>query len=335
MQKVTTKTRTRYLAAILAAILMCLMAVIGFSANTPKTHASTVDDEPIKVGISFPIGFKYYDYLGNYLTDLLEAQEYEVKTYRCPDGLGQSSDIDRLVYDEHIDVLIVAPFLMPVNSLTVISRALYDAKQKQVEIIVLGEFNPNFPQGITYMTLDYQGLGISYADSIFSDRPDIDENAVINIYYHADANGIDFAYGVVDGLQQYGVSDDNIKIIEIYDPSQVINSVCCMMNEYPMGIDEIVTYDFDTAELILQYYYSQGYYDSTIGIGTGIRALANDYEDDYEGALNVGFEDLGEKIIGVLDAIFLGNLFPDSVMIGGSRIIYYISFLPGHVQYVE
>ena len=329
MKNTTTKKRTGFIAAMLAAILLCMLAVICLSNTAPKVHASTAEEENLKIGISFPADKEYYDKKLDYYKDYFEAKDYTVIPTRCSNIYVQISDIKRLA--ECVDVLVIAPMAMDRYSMAEFITALNYADSLKVKIIIYGNIISNCPTGTMFIIDDYYQLGIQHAQSIISTNPNLNKNSLIYVFYFKNDDGFAYYQGVVNGLNQFGYLG-KVKEEIIGDVQEVIDAVEVILDT---GIDvaEMTTYNMETAELILQCFYNHGYDDAPLGSGTGIRVLPLEEED--EEAWNDYFNKEAQLLNEMIEALLSGADHLDVLTVDGYYVVYNNNFIPGRVQYVE
>ncbi|MBD5131024.1 MAG: sugar ABC transporter substrate-binding protein [Clostridiales bacterium] len=336
MQNNTTKKRTGYLAAILAAVLLCLITFMGFAAKPAPT--ASADGEPTsgegyRIGVSVPDESPYKEYMNSAIS--LFDFDYELLESNCYNDVAMQIEIIYNFIVLQVDALIIAPVAND-GSLQIVLDQAYN---EGIIIVVLGEPNPDYPDGITYiMQGDYYDLGFNHAEWIFQ-NPDINEESVIYVYYYLNENGDLYKQGVIDGLATFGIFA-NVECIPVTDLNKVYDqaeAVFKMREEKGLpDIDEIVTYSTAIAERILDCSYAVGYHDDTSGIG--IRAFAYGGTDSGDGEANELDEEYKEEyenykqltaqiIAGTVAALLNGE-------INGGSIIS-LGFAPGYAKYVS
>ncbi|MDE6293212.1 MAG: hypothetical protein K2L88_01145 [Clostridiales bacterium] len=333
MQNVTTKTRTRYLAAILAAILMCLMVVIGFSANTPKAaNASTMMEDSPKVGISFPDSGKYNDYYVNYYVDHYQGKGYIAIPKRCSSVYSQILDIKSLAKDVKVLIInpIVAPKAMDPTTLSDFISALHYAKDEGAQIIIYCELNTTFPEGTTFIVgPGYFELGIRNAESTVNSWY-TDENSTICIYYYDNDAGIEYMNGAKAVFDQYSFTNVEFIVVDSIQDAVTEAENRLLDLEYS-EIAVIKTYDFDMAEAILQMYFDKGYVEDEFYFDTAIGVFPLE-EDDEE--MKNHFDSEAEIMDNTVDALMKDEVPPDAEIEGEFYVIQ-MEFFPGRMRYVQ
>ncbi len=264
-----TKVR-RTVVALVMAIALCVVSVLGFSKSTVSARASTTE-EIRKVGASYP-GGKFNEDLINRVTSEFGANygyNYQLEQAECDNYQSQISRINHFI-NVPVDLLIV----IPIDSDEIVD-VLNEAYWNGITIAVIGDVNPNYPPETNYFVLgDYYELGVKHVEAISS----ISLDSSIHFYYFNNEDGIEYRQGVESALKAYGFT--NVKLIAVNDVYEVDVAVLEWFAGRSDGeeIDEIVTYSTEIAERIIQIYYIQGYQDDTSGTEIRVFCDSGDYE---------------------------------------------------------